>query len=113
MLNGLNSSRPIDALNASHPLERSLPKHAAKQNEIDVKMLTKMQGIHAPMRLIMERKAVRNIGHLPCLHRHNALLDALTGRDMEMQFEDFLGSPIDSEKMVAPHACIEKQLGIF
>merc|ERR1711911_372439 len=35
MLNGLNSSRPIDALNASHPLERSLPKHAAKQNEID------------------------------------------------------------------------------
>ena len=42
-------------------------------------MLTKMQGIHAPMRLIMERKAVRNIGHLPCLHRHNALLDALTG----------------------------------
>ena len=27
----------------------------------------------------MEKMAVKDIGHLPCLHRHNALLDALTG----------------------------------
>ena len=42
-------------------------------------MLKKMQGMHAPLRLHMEKMAVKDVGHLPCLHRHNALLDALTG----------------------------------
>lgn len=42
-------------------------------------MLRNIQGLHAPLRLHMEKLAVKNIGHLPCLQRHNALLDALTG----------------------------------
>jgi proteasome maturation protein len=42
-------------------------------------MLTKTQGLHAPLRMAMEKKALQNVGHLPCLNRHNALLDALTG----------------------------------
>ena len=54
-------------------------KHAAKQEEIDMGMLRKMQGLHAPLRLHMEKMAVKDAGHLPCLYRHNAMLDALTG----------------------------------
>lgn len=42
-------------------------------------ILQKMQGIHAPLRLHMEKQAVKDVGHLPCLYRHNALSDALTG----------------------------------
>lgn len=43
-----------------------------------------MQGLHAPIRLHMEKLAVKDIGHLPCLHRHNAMLDALTGKLVDM-----------------------------
>ena len=46
-----------------------------------MKMLRNLQGLHAPLRLVMERKAVQNVGHLPCLHRHNVMLDALTGEN--------------------------------
>lgn len=76
-------------------------------------MLKKMQGMHAPLRLHMEKMAVKDVGHLPCLHRHNALLDALTGDDVTMEFEDFLNCPRDSEVMGIPHMMIEKQLGIL
>lgn len=44
-----------------------------------MKTLRMMQGLHAPLRLHMEKLAVKDIGHLPCLYRHNALSDALTG----------------------------------
>jgi proteasome maturation protein len=54
-------------------------QHSQKQEEINMRMLRTMQGLHAPIRLHMEKLAVKDIGHLPCLHRHNAMLDALTG----------------------------------
>lgn len=47
-----------------------------------MKMLRMTQGLHAPIRLQMEKLAIKDIGHLPFLHRHNALLDALTGKDL-------------------------------
>nr|CAG4650639.1 EOG090X0J8E [Sida crystallina] len=113
MTNGVTTGRPIDTLNASHPLEQSLPKHTAKQTEVSMNMLTRIQGLHAPLRLAMEKKAVQNTGHLPCLFRHNAMLDALTGRDMDLEFEDFLNTPLDAEKMGTPHMVIEKHFGIL
>ena len=61
-------------------------KHAAKQEEIDMGMLRKMQGLHAPLRLHMEKMAVKDVGHLPCLYRHNAMLDALTGKTFVLFF---------------------------
>ena len=99
----MSKTRTLDTLSASHPLEDVLmkvhiiftqcfafnelyfncffldEKHAAKQEEIDMGMLRKMQGLHAPLRLHMEKMAVKDAGHLPCLYRHNAMLDALTG----------------------------------
>lgn len=57
-------------------------QHDKKQNEVNMNILQKMQGMHAPLRLHMERQAVKDVGHLPCLYRHNALMDALTGKFM-------------------------------
>nr|CAG4646719.1 EOG090X0J8E [Macrothrix elegans] len=97
----------------SHPLEEILPKHKNKQEELDMKMLRNMQGLHAPLRLHMEKAAVKDIGHLPCLFRHNALQDALTGRDTTFEFEDFLNTPQDMEAMGHPHLMIERHLNML
>merc|ERR1711980_38186 len=99
MVFGLNSCKKENILSSEHPLQSALEKHATKQQELELGMLKKLQGIHAPLRLHMEKMAVKDIGHLPCLHRHNALLDALTGNDMTMEFEDFLNCPQDAEVM--------------
>lgn len=43
-------------------------------------MLRKIQGLHAPLKLQMERKSVLKVGHLPFLPRHNLAYDVLTGK---------------------------------
>nr|CAG4642937.1 EOG090X0J8E [Evadne anonyx] len=113
MVFGLNSCKKENILSSEHPLQSALQKHAAKKQELEVSMLNKLQGMHAPLRLHMEKMAVKDIGHLPCLHRHNALLDALTGNDETMEFEDFLNTSRDAEVMGVPHMMIEKQLGML
>lgn len=42
-------------------------------------MLRKIQGLHAPLKLQMERKSVLKVGHLPFLPRHHVAHDVLTG----------------------------------
>ncbi|KAK4016458.1 proteasome maturation protein isoform X2 [Daphnia magna] len=113
MLFGVKKSRTLDSFTTCHPLEVALVKHSQKQEEINMRMLRTMQGLHAPIRLHMEKLAVKDIGHLPCLHRHNAMLDALTGKDTTIEFEDFLNNQIDSEIMGQPHVMIERQLGML
>lgn len=78
-------------------------------------MLRNTQGMHAPLRLAMEMKAVAKVGHLPCLphHRHNLHLDVLTGRDTEIAFEDIFNNGEYPEISGQPHAMIEKHLGIL
>nr|CAG4643634.1 EOG090X0J8E [Ilyocryptus agilis] len=102
-----------DAMIHGHPLQNVLLQHAKKEEEVNLKMLMKLQGLHMPLRLHMEKVAVKDIGHLPCLHRHNALLDALTGRDSTIDFEDFLNDPRDTEAKGQPHLVIEKHLGML
>nr|SVE74570.1 EOG090X0J8E [Daphnia barbata] len=113
MLFGVRKNRTLDSLTAAHPLEVALIKHSQKQEEIDMRMLRTMQGLHAPIRLHMEKLAVKDLGHLPCLHRHNAMLDALTGKDSTIEFEDFLNNQQDLEIMGHPHIMIERQLGML
>nr|CAH0111565.1 unnamed protein product [Daphnia galeata] len=113
MLFGVSKSRTLDTITTAHPLETALAKHSQKQEEINMRMLRTMQGLHAPIRLHMEKLAVKDIGHLPCLHRHNAMLDALTGKDTTIEFEDFLNNQQDSEIMGQPSIMIERQLGMM
>nr|CAG4644466.1 EOG090X0J8E [Lepidurus arcticus] len=81
--------------------------------QADFTMLKNIQGIHAPLRLHMEQRAVSRIGHLPFLPRHNALLDALTGNDLNIDFDDVLCNPAESEVMGQPHAMMEKLHGLL
>nr|CAG4641361.1 EOG090X0J8E [Eulimnadia texana] len=100
-------------ITSAHPLESVLQQDAARKQQIDMKILRSTQGLHAGLRLHMERSAAQKVGHLPFLHRHNAFHDALTGNDMLIDFDDVLNDPADSEVMGQPHAIIEKQLGIL
>nr|CAG4645269.1 EOG090X0J8E [Leptodora kindtii] len=110
MIYGMNNGKKVDMISAVHPLMHGLVSHSKKQDEMSNLMLRKTQGLHAPLRLVMEKNALKEVGHMPFLHRHNALMDALTGRDMDMEFEDFLNNKAEQEKMMAPHIMLEKHL---
>ena len=73
-----------------------------------------LPGLHAPFRLLMERKAASQVSRLPFLPSHHVALDVLTGNDECVAFEDFLGGQeVGSEVMGNPHALVEKRMGIL
>lgn len=47
-------------------------------------LLRNSQGLHAPMRLVMELKATEKIGRLPFLPSSNMMKDVLLGKDEEI-----------------------------
>jgi proteasome maturation protein len=55
------------------------PQYFDKSTQMDMAILKKTQGLHAPLRLQMERNATLKVGHLPFLPRHNASFKVLTG----------------------------------
>lgn len=76
-------------------------------------MLRNTQGLHAPLKMSMELKAARKIGHLPFLSSSNLMTDVLLGRDCQMSHEDFLNPVEFREEAGQPHAIVEKSLGIL
>merc|ERR1712121_561260 len=98
---------------AVHPLESSEAHWNEHQDKIRMTVLRNTQGVHAPLRLLMERKAVSHVSRLPFLPSHNVALDVLTGNDECIGFEDVLGGPEVSEVMGNPHAMVEKRLGLL
>lgn len=78
----------------------------------EMDMLRRTFGLGFPLKLQMEKKAVRQIGHLPCITTtHRIGLDALMGTDSTIDFDDVLGKPENFEGMTAmPFNMIEKQM---
>merc|ERR1711972_931733 len=89
-------------------------KHYLRNREMaEMAQLGKMQGIHAPIRIQMEKRLVTaHQGHLPCMTtRTNLSADILNGTDGTIAFEDFLGQPENYEGcMSTPHDMIEAAL---
>lgn len=97
-----------------HPLESSEGRWNEHQDKIRMTVLRNTQGLHAPFRLLMERKAASQVCRLPFLPSHHVALDVLTGNDECVGFEDFLGGQeVGSEVMGNPHALVEKRMGIL
>ena len=70
-----------------------------------------MQGLHAPLKLMFEKKAVAKVGHFACMSaRSNFQLDILEGNDDIITFNDILGLPEHYEGITQPHDAIENQL---
>lgn len=76
-------------------------------------MLRNTVGLHAPLQISMELNSAKKIGRLPFLSSSNVMLDALTGRDLEISPEDIFNSPDLMEYGGQPHAVVEKSMGLL
>lgn len=90
------------------------------QDNLQLNMLRNAQGLHAPMRLLMERKIVGYVRfsiasvvslpsrclqnpHMPTYQSYNVHLDILMGRDETITPGDFM---TPGERATLKHACI-------
>ncbi|KAJ7401209.1 Proteasome maturation protein [Pitangus sulphuratus] len=74
----------------SHPLELTEKNFQLNQDKTNFATLRNIQGIHAPLKLQMEFRAVKQVQRLPFLHSSNVALDTLRGNDECIGFEDIL-----------------------
>lgn len=98
---------------AKHPLEHRLAEWENTQEELKMNLARNMYGMHAPIKMAMERSLVvkaRGPSMLP--RQSNVGLDILMGKDESIDFEDFLNVPELSTEMVDAHTVMEHQLGI-
>lgn len=95
-----------------HALKQSEENYRSTGLERDLAMLSRYEGSAAPMRIMMEMQAFKQVGRLPFLPSSRAHLDVITGRDELIDFDDFLGGAEFSENLIQPHAVVEKQLKI-
>ncbi|NXU59197.1 POMP protein, partial [Turnix velox] len=96
-----------------HPLELSEKHFQLNQDKANFDTLRNIQGIHAPLKLQMEFRAVKQVQRLPFLHSSNMALDTLRGNDECISFEDILNDPSQSEVMGEPHVMMEYKLGLL
>jgi len=79
-----------------------------------MRVLRATQGIHAPLRIQMEKKATSQAGgRLPFLHSERLGLQVLSGMDTSIAFEDVLNTPENKERAGLPSAEMEKSLGML
>uniref|UniRef100_A0A803SXM8 Proteasome maturation protein n=1 Tax=Anolis carolinensis TaxID=28377 RepID=A0A803SXM8_ANOCA len=75
--------------------------------------LRNIKGLHAPLKLQMEFKAVKQAQHLPFLHSFHLSLDILKGNYDGIGFEDILNDPEQNEIMGESHLMAERKLGLL
>lgn len=99
-------------ISINHPLEFTEKQYSANLEKMDFTVLRNAQGLHAPMRLKMERQIAGQIQRLPGLHSSNLMSDILTGRSDVIDFTDILNDPMDAEMIGNPHMLMERRLGL-
>jgi proteasome maturation protein len=72
-------------------IEHRLSRWEETQDNLKLTMLRNLYGVHAPARLLMERKIVAANPHMPGMERSNSNihLDILMGRDETLHPADF------------------------
>ncbi|KAK8381534.1 hypothetical protein O3P69_018548 [Scylla paramamosain] len=94
---------------SSHPLEESERTYRQRQEQHRLDSATRAFGIGFALHFKHERAAAgcHQIGHLGFMPRSNAHLQALTGRDLELDFTDTLG--VQPEVTYNPHLYMEQE----
>ncbi|XP_074649977.1 proteasome maturation protein-like [Tubulanus polymorphus] len=98
-------------LTCVHPLQASEQQFYSNEERQDLLMLRNTQGIHAPLKLQMERNVAKQIGRLPCFKSSNLMNDILTGKIYSIDFDDVLNT--EPESVGNPHVLVEKKFGFF
>ncbi|KAG8947110.1 hypothetical protein FRC04_010961 [Tulasnella sp. 424] len=78
------------------------------QDNLKLNMQRNLYGLHAPVRLMMERKLVGYNPHFPTLKQSNIHLDILMGRDETLDFGDLFGDTITGPEFQI-HSDMEKK----
>jgi len=102
----------MDRQHPHHPLIRSETNYIKNKEEAEMEMLRRSFGLAFPLKLQMERKAAKKVGHLPCITTAcRPSLDALMGSESSIGFDDVMGRPEDFESLPAlPFNIIENHL---
>ncbi|CAL1697233.1 unnamed protein product [Somion occarium] len=82
----------------------------ATQDNLKLTTLRNVYGLHAPVRLLMERKAVSYNPHMPARSTSNIHLDVLMGRDESVDCADFMMPSSELRQPLDIHAEMEKKL---
>ncbi|KAG8905837.1 hypothetical protein FRB99_008139 [Tulasnella sp. 403] len=88
-------------------LQKRLEKWDETQDNLKLNMQRNLYGLHAPVRLLMERKIVGSNLHFPALPQSNLHLDILMGRDEELDVTDIFSQETGPEFQI--HADMEKR----
>ncbi|KAI0074800.1 proteasome maturation factor UMP1 [Panus rudis PR-1116 ss-1] len=92
------------------PLKDRLQNWEATQDNLKLTTLRNVYGLHAPVRLLMERKAVSYNPHMPTYKTSNIHLDILMGRDETLDTCDFMMPSSELQQPLDVHAEMEKKL---
>ncbi|GFT02192.1 probable glutathione S-transferase 7 [Nephila pilipes] len=95
-----------------HVLEQSEKKFKANAENMRLASLKSCQGIHAPLRIMHEKNAVKKTQRLPFLPSSNIALETLEGRDECIDFDDYIFTDPEEgiESLASPHMIMEKAL---
>ncbi|KAH7096398.1 proteasome maturation factor UMP1 [Auriculariales sp. MPI-PUGE-AT-0066] len=77
--------------NGRDPLQGRLEKWEETQDALRLNLQRNIYGLHAPVRLLMERRMVAENPHMPGFGQTNIHLDILMGRDETLDVADFFG----------------------
>ncbi|PFH54699.1 hypothetical protein AMATHDRAFT_239 [Amanita thiersii Skay4041] len=92
-----------------NPLRHRVENWESSQDSIRLNLKRDIYGMHAPMRLLMERKLVASTPHIPVLPRSNIHLDILMGRDESIEPADLFGG-METGPSLDIHKEMEKKL---
>ncbi|KAJ3158295.1 hypothetical protein HDU86_003004 [Geranomyces michiganensis] len=97
---------------ARHPVENIESQWKQTQEQLRMTMHRQTFGLHAPLRLQMEKALVSQVRHVPVGPARNFGLDILENRDASIDYDDFLGDPQWSTNTIDPHVAMEHALGL-
>jgi proteasome maturation protein len=90
-----------------NPLKKRLESWEETQDNLKLTLHRNTYGLHAPMRLLMERKIVTSTPHMPGVPQSDIHLDILMGRDETIDPVDIFGG-METGPPVNPRQEIEK-----
>ncbi|KAI9487754.1 MAG: proteasome maturation factor UMP1-domain-containing protein [Benjaminiella poitrasii] len=95
-----------------HPLESRLNQWEETQWELKLNLARQAYGMHAPIKMMMEKSIIEKRQHTPAIPTSNLHLDILMGKDETIDYEDFLNDPAMSTESVDIHTAMEQKLNL-
>lgn len=106
-----NFASPVaQGLNDPHPLESRVANWKANEEEFNLRMLQKTQGLAAPLRRVMDAKIVEQSTFVPSIvgGPSNLSLDILKNEDARLDWEDVY----KTESTIDFHQEMQKRMGL-